>query len=238
MARKIAFEIGEYYHLYNRGSDKRTVFETSADYERFLALLYICNDHNPVNIREMKDRSNLNLHHNKREDILDTVFNSPRFNPHVAIGAYCLMPNHFHLLIKEVTENGISVFMQKLSTAYTMYFNKKNERTGALFQGRFKAQHARTDEHLKYLYSYMHLNPIKLIESKWKEDGIKNKKKADAYLSTYSYSSYFDYLEKERGMKTILSPQQFPLYFEKAAEFESMTKDWLRFKETFESPES
>jgi len=90
----------------------------------------------------------------------------------VNIVTYCLMSNHFHLLIYEKTEGGISKFMQKVTTAYTMYFNKSKQRTGALFQGKFKAKHASiNDNYLKYLVAYIHLNPIKLIDAQWKENG-------------------------------------------------------------------
>ncbi len=75
----------------------------------------------------------------------------PRGNQLVSIGAYCLMSNHLHLLLREEEESGISLFMQKVSTAYTMYFNRKYKRTGSLFAGRFKAQHAGNDNYLKYL---------------------------------------------------------------------------------------
>jgi len=117
----------------------------------------------------------------------------------VDIGAYCLMPNHFHILLKEKTENGISKFMKKLSTGYSMYFNKRYERTGRLFEGTFKSVHADSDEYLKYLFAYIHLNPIKLINPVWKEEGIRNSVEAKLFLSGYSFSSYLDYTMKARN---------------------------------------
>ena len=81
----------------------------------------------------------------------------------VDIGIYCLVPNHFHLLIKEKTENGISEFVKKVATGYSMYFNKKYERTGSLFEGPFKAKRIDTDEYLKYIFSYIHLNRKQII---------------------------------------------------------------------------
>ena len=91
------------------------------------------------------------------------------------------MPNHFHILVKEKIENGISKFMGKLTTGYSMYFNKRYDRTGSLFQGVFKSVHADSDEYLKYLFAYIHLNPIKLINPEWKENGIKDKNRANAF---------------------------------------------------------
>ena len=141
------------------------------------------------------------------------------------------MPNHFHLLVREKIENGISLFMKKLLTGYSMYFNKKYERTGALFEGRFKAQHADNDEYLKYLFAYIHLNPVKLIEPKWRETGIQNRPDAENYLKQYTYSSYPEYIKQNRPFKKLLTTETFPNYFEDELSFQEMIKDWLTFKD-------
>ena len=93
-----------------------------------------------------------------------SLLDLPRKETLVDIGAYCLMPNHFHLLIRETAEGNISRFMLKLQTGYPMYFNKKYQRTGALFEGKFKAKHITNDNHLKYLFAYLHLNPVKITD--------------------------------------------------------------------------
>jgi putative transposase len=133
-----------------------------------------------------------------RRQSFENLLETDRGKNLVDIGAYCLMPNHFHLLLKEKTENGISLFMQKLMTAYTMYFNKKNGRNGALFQGTFKAEHLANDNYLKYMYSYIHLNPIKLIDPTWRENGIKNQSKTEKFLEQYKHSSYSEYINIDR----------------------------------------
>jgi len=216
MSRKIKFSIGEYYHVYNRGTDKREIFMDKYDYSRFLLLLKICNSNLPIDIREMK-----------------RVFEGEAFGndgkTFVDIGAYCLMPNHFHILFREKVENGISKFIQKLSTAYTMYFNKKYERNGSLFQGVFKNQHIDSDEYLKYIYSYIHLNPVKLIQSDWKEKGIQNMNEACNFLNDYKYSSYLDYLNFNKSQDVILNKKSFPEYFESKQDFKSNLNDWLRY---------
>ena len=217
MSRKIIFSLGENYHIYNRGNDKRVTFQNKTDYDRFIALLYLCNS--VKNIR-LSDYPKVKL-----EKLLDIK----RGETIVDIGAYCLMPNHFHLLIHEKTENGISKFMQKLLTAYTMYFNKKNERTGSLFSGLFKATHANEDEYLKYLFSYIHLNPIKLIEPMWKEKGISDKKKANMFLNLYDYSSFLDFTGKQRKESVILDKKHFPEYFKNFKEFADFIENWLSF---------
>ena len=139
------------------------------------------------------------------------------------------MSNHFHLLVREKVEGGITKFMGKLSTGYSMYFNKKNERSGALFEGRFKAKHADTDEYLKYLFSYIHLNPVKLIDPEWKENGIGDRGRAKEYLAKYDYSSYPEYLGTIRPEKGVLERDVFPEYFLEPKDFEGFIDDWLAF---------
>lgn len=210
------FSVAEFYHVYNRGIEKRRIFLSSHDYERFMVLLYLANSHEPVRI-------------DLRRNLLDELFKIDREKELVDIGAYCLMPNHFHLLLKEKSENGISLFMQKLTTAYTMYFNKKNDRTGALLQGTFRAEHMVNDNYLKYIYSYIHLNPVKLVDPAWKEKGIKNKSTAENFLEDYKYSSYQDYFGVDRQEKVILNKKAFPLYFKSVADFEKIINFWLSF---------
>lgn len=219
MLRKINFSPGNYYHIYNRGTEKRNIFVTETDHLRFLVLLYLCNNIKPVKIDELlsQGRSLRNLFEIDREKLL------------VNIGAYCLMPNHFHLLIREKIDNGISVFMKKLGTAYVMYFNKKNERSGNLFQGRFKAELVNKNEYLKYLFAYIHLNPIKLIEPEWKEKGIKDINFVNQYLANYQWSSYFNFIGKKIN-DPILNTEEFPEYFENRKEFNAFIKDWLNYK--------
>jgi putative transposase len=220
MSRKFTFSHGEYYHLYNRGTEKRIIFLDDHDYKRFVLLLHLCNSKHPVDISNQL-----------REGLTFTELMSIELNDRlVNIGVYCLMPNHFHLLINEKEEKGISLFMQKIMTAYTMYFNKKYRRTGSLFAGSFLARHANTDKYLKYLFSYIHLNPVKIIDPAWKENGIANRKNAKKYLGTYSYSSYLDYMEVERIQGKILNKQAFPEYFLSFCEFEQFIDEWLSFE--------
>jgi putative transposase len=119
--------------------------------------------------------------------------------PLVSIGAYCLMPNHFHLLVKEEFEGGIAKFMQRLLTGYTMYFNKKHDRTGPLFAGVFKSRHVADDRYLQRVASYIHLNPTDL-KIDWKQ------------VESYPYSSLADFSsDTERLQKSILGKEIFQL---------------------------
>jgi len=221
MLRRIPFLEGEYYHIYNRGTDKRVIFNDDHDYRRFVALLYLCNSESSVNVSDelKKGRSFFELMDIERGENL------------VSIGAYCLMPNHFHILLTQNVENGISDFMKKVGTGYSMYFNKRNERSGALFEGRFKAKHVDDDNYLKYLYAYIHLNPIKNMDNKWSEGRISNVNKSKQYLSDYKYSSYSDYIGGDRVESKILKPEAFPDYFSEKQEFEVFLEEWLNYEE-------
>ncbi len=220
MRRKFEFSIGEYYHVYNRGTDKRNIFESSHDYNRFILLLHLCNNIDRVDIDKLL----------REGQSFPTLINTEITDRIVDIGAYCLMPNHFHLFVKEKQENGISLFMKKLLTAYSMYFNKKHSRSGGLFEGPFLAKHANSDKYLKYLISYIHLNPVKMIDPMWKENGISSHENAKKYLSEYKYSSYLDYIGIIRAEEKILNRNSFPEYFNNFKEFENFTDEWILFK--------
>ena len=224
MQRNLNFSPNEYYHIYNRGNDKQKIFRDKTDYRRFIILLYYANSLNSVRLgstdKEFRllQSNNLNKIKERGETLVD-------------IGAWCLMPNHFHILIKERVDGGISKFLSKLTTGYTMYFNRRYERVGSLLQGTFKAEHLDRDNYLKYLFSYIHLNPVKLFKSDWKEVGVSNSKKAIDFLNSYEYSSYLDYLGDSRGYRFILNRAAFPEYFEGIKDFNKEVTDWLTLNE-------
>lgn len=215
MQRNLEFAENEYYHLYNRGVEKRKIFLSKDDYRRFVRLLYVANGKRNFVYRDIEQ---------KRFADID------RGTPLVAIGAWVLMPNHFHVLVKEITGGGISLFMQKLLTGYSSYFNKRHKRVGGLFQGVFQAQHADSDEYLKYLFAYLHLNPIKMLEPEWKEKGIHNLKAAKKFLLEYKYSSQLDYVGPEREEGLILTKSAFPEYFSNPKSIQVFLDDWLTFR--------
>ena len=212
--RKIPFTHNEFYHIYNRGNSKQTIFHDYQDYCRFVNLLFLSNGENGFKIQFIK---------------ANEIYNFDRGRQLVNIGAYCLMPNHFHILLNQRYENGISKFMQKISTGYSMYNNIKHERTGTLFEGKFKAEHIKDDRHLKYLFSYIHLNPVKLIDPNWKEMGIKNKDKALSFLSSYAYSSYLDFLNYNRPEVAVLNSETFPSYFLSESSFKKEIFEWINY---------
>lgn len=212
MQRKTSFAENEYYHLYNRGVDKRTIFPSAGDYRRFLALLYLANSDKDTRIGNIL-----------RAIPYAEIFAADRGNPLVAIGAYCLMPNHFHILATPLVEDGIPRFMRKLLTGYSMYFNTKNDRRGSLFQGPYKSTHAHDDLYLNYLYSYIHLNPAKLLDPHWREK-IVSKHALIKFVESYPYSSYKAYINANH---TITDPTKFPGYFLSQKEVKMHIADWL-----------
>src|SRR3989344_2537781 len=219
--RKVSFVFGEYYHIYNRGNSKQKIFHNKGDYLYFLKLLHVLNQKENKQLR----------------DHIHNIFVSHKDdNPLVAIGAYVLMPNHFHILITPTEDGNVSKYMQKVCTGYVMYYNQKYKRSGSLFEGKFKSQHANNDRYLKYLFSYIHLNPVKLIDKNWKEKGIKNIQKTFDFLDSYEYSSYLDYVTPEaRPQGIILKVKAFPNYFPSRKEFKSEILEWFQYVSTPEA---
>lgn len=216
MYRKIPFAENEYYHIYSRGVEKRKIFLDTKDYKRFMALLYIMNQNGSFRFDNF-----LQAHKNNLEE----VFKEKREKTLVSILGYCLMPNHFHLTLYEHTEGGISKFMGKLLTAYSMYFNTKYERSGPLFTHPFRSEYIGNEPQFMYIFSYIHLNPLSLIDKHWKEEGVKNKKEAEKFLNNYKWSSYQDFLDKTRPESAIVDLSLIPKYIkDMKLDFESQEK--------------
>jgi putative transposase len=171
--RKVKFIDGEYYHIYNRGVDKRDVFLDEDDYGRFLTSMKEFNRSDPIgSLAEMKfarksgavaSESNslakTGIFKNEADFQEGIGFRTPSGSSRlVDFIAYCLIPNHYHFILRQLIEDGISNFMHKIGLGYTNYFNLKNERSGALFQGRFKAVKIESDEHLLWVAAYVNGN--------------------------------------------------------------------------------
>ncbi len=148
----------------------------------------------------------------------------------ISIGAYCLMPNHFHVLVRVSEHGDVSLFMQKLLTAYTMYFNARNGRKGHLFESSFLTKHVTDDRYLKYLFSYIHLNPAKHIAV---SVGAFDRKLVAKHLSLYEFSSLADYVGTERSQRCILQKECFPNYFSQQSDRLAYIFDWLEEGEDY-----
>ncbi len=195
---KIKPATNEIYHIYNRGVEKRKIFLDDSDHFRFIHDLFEFND----------EEAALNVGYFIARHPLQSIegnlqYIKPKRGVHeprkfiVEILAFCLMPNHFHLLLSQKMEGGITKFMLKLGTGYTNYFNEKYERVGSLFQGTYKLAHVKTDAHFIHLPYYIHLNPLDIKMPEWREGGLKDPKKALDYLENYRWSSFLDYIGKK-----------------------------------------
>ena len=230
MLRKDPFITGEYYHIYNRGIDKRIIFKVKKDYERFSMLLYIANSKETFHLNDLLNKKKLNK-------TFDEILIIDRGEIIVSIGAWCLMPNHFHILIRQEVDGGITKFMRKLGVGYSMFFNIKYQRTGALFGGLFKSKLIGiNDNYMRQLFGYIHINPLELEFSEWKEEINRPSTEMIKFLESYRYSSYPDYLREDRVEKNIINPENFPGYFKDSQEFKDFVENY--FTDFNESPEN
>ena len=180
--RKTQFGDGEYYHLVGRGVYKQKLFLDQHDWARFLFLiLYFQSNETLYNISRITSsfikKGVFGLSTSKKREIIK--------NRIVHLSAFTFMPNHFHLLVRQETEKGISTYMQRVLTAYAKYFNTKYKKSGHVFQGPFRAVHITTNEQLLHVSAYIHKNQKEL--SSWKNKG-----------DVYPWSSYIDYVKENR----------------------------------------
>ena len=217
------FVIDGIYHVVKRATEGRKIFRKPQDSHRFILGLEFYNDPEPVNLWNLIAGSDpAMLGERLREQ------RNKKRTPIVKLLAFVLMPNHIHLILREIKENGISKYIQKLG-GYSTYFNKQYHRMGSLFQSRFKAIHIKDDVQLNTVFSYVHTNPVELWESGWKKHGVKNPERAIKKLEEYWASSYNDYIGEPKFPHVI--NREFLLEFygdEKRCK--QAVEDWIRFK--------
>lgn len=181
--RALAIQENHYYHVYNRGNAKQVLFRDNADYTRFLySILYL---QSPVSLPQVNRRTSafkkFGTFKVSDADLKEII--SSRF---VNLCAFCIMPNHFHLIVQSITDDGLARYMHKLSSAYANYFNKRYDNSGHVFQGSYKVKLINSDRQLIYTSAYIHKNPHDL--SNWKGGE-----------SRYPWSSFQDYLQNRWG---------------------------------------
>ncbi|MDP2637530.1 MAG: transposase [Candidatus Levybacteria bacterium] len=205
--RKTILATNEVYHVYNRGVEKRPIFLNKREYDRFIQLAnYYRFTNCPVKFSKFKvlpleERNNIFKKLERESKLID-------------IYAYCLMPNHFHFLLKQLTDTGISKFIARLTNGFSHYFNIRHDRSGHLFQGNFGAVRIEDDEQLLHISRYIHLNPVTsyLVE-------INN-------LEFYDYSSYPDYLGKSSGF---INPKEVMSFFKNPQEYRRFVHDQVDY---------
>ena len=223
-----------FYHIYNRGVEKRKIFLDEEDYLRFIHDLFEFNDINPsppfINrLKRGGDKKTIGLptaNSFSKGTRGPVPISRPPRKLLVKIHTFSLMPNHFHLILEQLVDGGIPLFMKKLGGGYAWYFNLKYDRVGPLFQGRFKAIQIEDEKYLLHLSRYQHINPVELIEPKWKEGGIKEWKKVDKFLENYRWSSYQDYIGK-KNFPSVTNRELINSHFETPEEYKKFIKDWL-----------
>ncbi len=196
--RKEKFITGDNYHVTIRAIDDNLVFKNTDDYFRGIFSIYEFNDSNPVTIQARRKARKSFKNFLKKADRPPTSIQLPEFidrrDKFVDILAFCFMPNHIHLLLKQLKDESISKFMQKVGGGYGKYFNTKYQRKGHVFQDSFGAVHIEDDGQFMAVVSYIFTNPIALIEPGWKELGIRSHsvEEVEKHLQEYKWSSFQD----------------------------------------------
>ncbi|MBI2573856.1 MAG: transposase [Candidatus Wildermuthbacteria bacterium] len=226
MSRYLKFEVGGIYHIFNRGVEKRDIFLDDTDRWRFLQALFLFNNKTTSHrllwdLAVRKKRLNFKTLRASLEEIV------PVRTPLVRIIADCFMPNHYHLVLEELQERGISNFMHKLGMGFAKYFNERYARVGGLFQGPFRAVRVENDDQMKYLLAYLHVvNPGQLVEPDLKNRGVLNAKAILKFAEEYPWSTHKEYLGlresvvAEKGIAGLLFPssQEYKEFVESVIE--------------------
>ncbi len=211
---------GDIVHILNRGVEKRKIFLGEGDYARFI---YDCYDFN-------NSKNAVEAYYRRRERAESGAARPTRRKEDEIVDVLCwaLLPNHFHVLVREKVDGGASLFSQKVVGGYTKYFNEKNDRSGVLFQGRSKIIKVKRDEHFLHLPFYVMANPVGLIEPGFKEKGIGNFKKTVKFLEDYKYSSLADF-SGGGGFSFVANTEAFCRLFDTDRnQFKNDFRDWLK----------
>ncbi len=212
--RRTILANGEFYHIFNRGINHQPTFLNRRDYQRALLASRLYQYlQPPISLSQF-----LQMSQQKREKLLTNI---PKSGSLVTIAAFCLMPNHFHFLLRQETDEGISRFMANLQNSYTRYFNTRHQRDGALFSGRFKAVHIENEDQLLHVSRYIHLNPYSSFVVKTQQQ-----------LLNYPWSSLPEYLHPKEAK--ISQPQIILSSFSSPADYKKFLlnqADYQRHRE-------
>lgn len=210
------FVINELYHIFDRGVEKRNIFRDNSDYVRFIHDLYEFNDKKPAPpyIRRNSDvgRPTSYIERDKL----------------IYLHAFVLMPNHHHVVIEPIKENGVYLFVKKLHSGYARGFNEKHKRNGYLFQGRYKDVYIKDDEQLAHLVCYIHSNPLSLWKENWKEKKLTKLeiKQAIKFLEKYKWSSHLDYWGT-KNFSSVIDSKFLLDFFGGTEGYKKFFIDWL-----------
>ncbi len=217
------------YHVMARGNNHQNIFHVEADYFRLIKDLYEFNDEDttsgvervllwrkptvtgsdPVTVGKKRIK--------KKRKLL------------VEILVFCFMPNHFHLLLRQLKNGGISEYMKRVKGGYATYLNCKHGSKGSIFQSHIKAVEIKSDDQLNTVFSYIHTNPCQLVEPNWKTAGLRNEKKALEILDSYRWSSYLDYTGK-KNFPSLTNRELFMELYGGAKGCANAVRGWIKHK--------
>lgn len=212
--RKVVFRNGEIYHVFNRGIDRRSIFTNKREFERAKQLIkFYRHKELPIRYSQVLQQPEV-----LRKKLFESVYKSERL---IDILSYCLMPNHFHFLVKQTKDNGVSKFASNFTNSYTKYFNTKSQRTGPIFEGVFKAVYVETDQQLIHLSRYIHLNPVSSSII------------AEDMLNNYPWSSYSEYLSlSDDG---IAEKELILGFFKSAGDYQNFVENQMGYAKELDS---
>lgn len=224
--RKQQFSNNDIHHITLKAIDNNLLFKDTDDYFRGIFTIYELNNSNPVTIQERRRVRKVFKSRTSRDP--NFTFEDKR-DRLVDILCFCFMPNHIHLLLRQIKDNGITKFMSKTGAGYGGYFNRKHNRQGHVFQSRFNAVPVKTDDQLKVTVVYICTNPLSLKYPNWKKVRIENIEEAHSFLKEYKWSSYPDLA----GIKNFSSVTQRDFILEivnGSEKCEEFIKNWIEYK--------
>ena len=210
------YDSARYFLVHNSGSDRRVLFGSQDDFDRFEGYLYI------LNAIDGPRASNVFASPHK-----ENVFSTARGEKLVAIGAYSLMPKGFFILLRPLVHDGVGRFMQKLQTAYTMYFNKKYQRIGRLFHSAYRSEETESRNQLSSIIAFVHLSPASLFDENWQEANLSELQTLAKQAIAYRYSSVAEYASKKF---VITSPSEFPKFLLKMHTPDANMRSWGKYQ--------
>ena len=223
MERKVKFVEGEYYHIYNRTISNIPKFKDRSNAERLGLTFLIANSTKSSDaFQYLRNNKNKNT---PQQKIIEILNGGEKLTD---ILCYVIMPDHYHLLLKETKENGIVNFIHRCNTSIAKYLNTKSERKGHIFESRFKSKHIDSNEYLLHLSLYIHLNPLDfLISKEWREHGIKNWNDSKKYLLDYPWSSLNSFMNRDYKNPILSGTEIITEQFNNnREEYELFLKEW------------
>lgn len=226
--RREIITTGNIYHVLARGVDKRLIFLEDNDYLRFIRNLFYFND---AEFNWLSVRSSAFVASGTQR-VPDATNAVPR-RSEVDLLVFCLMPNHYHLLIRPLSDTGLQSFVKRLNQGYSQYFNNKQDRSGALFESRYKVVPILSEAHFTHIPYYIHLNPLDLINSGWRDGELGDLNKATEFLNSYRWSSHLDY-SGVSNFPSVTSREFMLDNFGGPDGYKKSIRDWLESRTSFE----